>query len=109
MGQSVLNFWHLLGHEREDSKDEAVLHGQDHGSRVSGVAKLMAQTMLTSSVAFVDVLSAFPSTFYGELANDENKTICTEARSLVCSIVRRIFEDIALHRRLARVINFKGG
>jgi hypothetical protein len=44
------------------------------GSGVSGEAKLVAQTMLATSVAFVEALSAFLSDFYGELTNDENKT-----------------------------------
>jgi hypothetical protein len=44
------------------------------GSRVSVEAKLVAQTMLTATVTFVEVLSAFLSSFYSELTNDENKT-----------------------------------
>jgi hypothetical protein len=78
------------------------------GSGVSGETKLVAQTILATSVAFVDTLSAFLSTFYGELTNDKNKTSGTEARSLICSIVRRMFEDIALPRCLARFVAFKG-
>jgi hypothetical protein len=49
------------------------------GSGVSGQAKLGAQTILVTSVAFVDALSAFLSTLYGELTNDENKTSGSEA------------------------------
>ena len=44
------------------------------GSGVSGQTKLVAQTILATSVVFVDVLSVFLSIFYGELTNDENKT-----------------------------------
>jgi hypothetical protein len=65
--------------------------------------------MLTTSVEFVDALNTLLSTFYGELANDENKTSGTEAWSLVCSIVWRIVGDITLHRCLARCVDFKGG
>jgi hypothetical protein len=78
------------------------------GSGVSGQAKLVARTILPTSVALVGALVAFLSTCYGELTNDENKTSETEARSLICSIVRRMFEDIVLHRCLARFVVFKG-
>jgi hypothetical protein len=78
-------------------------------SGVPGKAKLVAQTMLATSVSFVDALSAFLSTFYGEFTNDEKKTSGTEACSLACSIVRRMFEDVAVHRCLASFVDFKNG
>jgi hypothetical protein len=77
-------------------------------SGVSGEVKLAAQMMLATSLAFVDALSAFLSTFYGESMYDENKASGTEAFSLVC-IVRRMFEDTTLHRYLASFVDFKGG
>jgi hypothetical protein len=43
--------------------------------------------------------------FYGELTSAESKSIETEASS----DAQRMFEDIALHRGLARFINFKNG
>jgi hypothetical protein len=65
--------------------------------------------MLATSVSFVDALSAFLSTFYGEFTNDEKTTSGTEACSLACSIVRRMFEDVAVHRCLASFVDFKNG
>jgi hypothetical protein len=65
--------------------------------------------MLATSLAFVDTLSAFLSTFDSESTIDENKTSGTEAFSLVCIIVRRMFEDTTLHRYLASFVDFKGG
>jgi hypothetical protein len=44
-----------------------------------GEVKLVAQTMLTVSIAFIDALSGFLSTIYAELTNNENKTSETEA------------------------------
>jgi hypothetical protein len=93
-----LHFYHPLEHKREASKNEAV---------VSGEAKVVIQTMLATSVAFVDALSAFLSIFYSEFTNNEKET--TEAWSFVCSIDWLIFEDIAIHRCLARFADFKGG
>jgi hypothetical protein len=78
-------------------------------SGVSGEAKLVAQTMLATSVAFLDALSAFLSTFYVELTNDERKTSGTEAPSLACRIVQPMFEDIAVHRCLASFVDFMNG
>jgi hypothetical protein len=77
------------------------------GSGVSGEAKLVAQTMLATSVAFVEALSAFLSNFYGELTNDENKTNGKEAWSLVCSIVGRMHDDISIHKCRASFDDFK--
>jgi hypothetical protein len=65
--------------------------------------------VIVTSVTFVDALSVFLSTFYGKLTNDENKSIGTEAWSLVCSIVRLLFADIAVHRCLASFVDFKNG
>jgi hypothetical protein len=70
------------------------------GSRVSGEAKLAAQTMLATSVAFVEALSAFLSNFHGELTNDEKRTSGKEAWSLVRSIV-------AVHRCPVSFDDFK--
>jgi hypothetical protein len=78
-------------------------------SEVLEEAKLVTQTMLATSVAFLDALSAFLSAFYDELTNDENKTSGTEAWSLVCSIVRWMFDDIAVHRCLTRCVDIKSG
>jgi hypothetical protein len=77
--------------------------------KVSREATLVAQTMLATSVAFVDALYAFLSTFEGELTNDENKTGGSEAWSLVCNIVHRMFEDIVVHRCLDCFACFKSG
>jgi hypothetical protein len=55
----------------------------------------------------VEVLNAFLSNFYGELTNDENKTSVKEAWPLVSSIVRRMFDDIAVDRCLASFVDFK--
>jgi hypothetical protein len=57
--------------------------------------------MLASSVAFTEALSALLSNFYG------NQTYGSEAWSLVCSIVRRMLDDIAVHRSQAGSIDFK--
>jgi hypothetical protein len=76
-------------------------------SKISGEAKLVAQTMLTTSVAFVEAVSAFLSNFYAELINDENRTGPTEAWILVCSIVRRVFDDIAVHRGRASFVDYR--
>jgi hypothetical protein len=67
----------------------------------------VTQTVLATSFAFVEALSAFLSDFYGELTNDENKTSGKEAWSMVCSIVQRMFEDIAVHRCHASFVDFK--
>jgi hypothetical protein len=37
----------------------------------------------------------------------KKKTIGKKAWSLVCSIVRRMFDDIAVHRDLASAVDFK--
>jgi hypothetical protein len=55
----------------------------------------------------VEALSAFLPKFYGELTNDENKTIVKEAWSLVSSIIWRMFDDIAVDRCLASFVDFK--
>jgi hypothetical protein len=68
---------------------------------------LVAQTIIVTSVAFVDALSAFLSAFHGEMTNDEYKTSGTEAWSLVGSIVWRMFHDIAIPRCLASFADFK--
>jgi hypothetical protein len=70
-------------------------------------AKLVTQTMLATSVAFLDALRAFLSVFYDELTNDESKTTGKKASSLVCSIVRRVLDNIAVRRCLANFANFK--
>jgi hypothetical protein len=67
----------------------------------------VAQTTLATSVAFVEALSAFLSDFYGESTNDENKTSGKEAWSLVCSIVRQMFDAIAVYRCRASFVDFK--
>jgi hypothetical protein len=55
----------------------------------------VAQTMVATSVTFVDAFSAF----YGKLTNDANKS----------SIIRWIFDDIADHRCVANFVDFKNG
>jgi hypothetical protein len=97
-GDLVLHFWHPLGHERDNSKHEAFLRGRNQGDRSIGGSQALAQKMLTTSIAFVEALSAFLFSFYSELTNDDNKTSGTEAWSLVCGISRRTLDDIALHR-----------
>jgi hypothetical protein len=69
----------------------------------------VAQMILATSVAFVEELSAFLYNFYGELTNDEHKTSVKEAWSLVCSIVRRTFDGIAVHRFRASLDDFQEG
>jgi hypothetical protein len=73
-------------------------------SGVSGEAKLVARTMLATSVAFVEALNAFLSNFYGGLTKENNKTSGKEAWSLVRSIVRRIY---AVHRCRASFVDVK--
>jgi hypothetical protein len=65
--------------------------------------------MLSTSVAFLDALSAILSAFCSELTNDGNKTSGTKAWYLVYSIVRWMFGDIAVHRCLASFVDFKRG
>lgn len=64
------------------------------------------------SFTFVDELSAFLTNLYGELTNAENQTTGSEAWSLVCSIVvcsivRWMFDDIAVHRLAS--VDFNNG
>jgi hypothetical protein len=70
----------------------------------SGETELVAYAMLATSVTFVEALSAFLSNIFGQLTNDENKTSGKEAWYSVCSIVRWMFDDIAVHRRLASFV-----
>jgi hypothetical protein len=53
--------------------------------------------MLTTSVAFVEAVSALLSNFYAKVTNEVSRTRPNEAWILVCSIVRRMFDDIAVH------------
>jgi hypothetical protein len=77
------------------------------GSGAQGEAKLVTQTMLATSVTFMKALSTLLSNFYGELTNAENQTSGSEAWSLVCSIVRRMLDDIVVHRGQAGFVDFK--
>jgi hypothetical protein len=96
-GDSVLHFWHPLGHERDNSKHEAFLRGRNQGDRSIGGSQAVAQKMLTVSIARGS-----------ELTNDDNKTSGTEAWSLVCSINMRIVDDMALHRERCEIASVDG-
>jgi hypothetical protein len=76
-------------------------------SGLSYEAKGVAHSMLTASVLFVDQLSNFMSMFYTELTGSEMQTDDAEAWTLTCSVVKKMFDDIAALRTVAKYTNSK--
>jgi hypothetical protein len=75
--------------------------------KFDGYVSVLEACIATSFKLALEALSAFLFKSYGELTNDENKTSVKEAWSLVSSIVRRMFDDIAVDRCLANFVDFK--
>jgi hypothetical protein len=74
---------------------------------LSPEAKGVAHSMLTASVLFIDELSNFMSMFYTELPGSEMQTDDLEAWTLTCSVVKKMFDDIAALHTVAKYTNSK--
>jgi hypothetical protein len=87
--------WYPIGDAGKGLPDEVVLDGQDHelqdlsGGQACGSENAHDERRLRRSLL---------SKFYAELTNEVNRTGPNEAWILLCSIVRRMFDDIAVHR-----------
>jgi hypothetical protein len=99
---------HSNRREREDYEDEVVLRG-DHNVRSIGRDQVCDLDDARDERSVPGCAQCLLVRLYDELTNDENKTSGTEAWSLVCSIVRWMFDDIAVHRCLTRCVDIKSG